>query len=69
MIEIHELKPDIGDTIQIINMLGEPNYSGKSGIIKSIDSMGQLHCEGFGLAVIPDMDDYEVIERASDVQG
>jgi hypothetical protein len=29
MTEIHELKPEVGDTIQIINMLGEPNYSGK----------------------------------------
>lgn len=63
MTEIHELKPEIGDTIEIINMLGEPNYSGKSGIIKSIDAIGQIHCEGFGLAVIPETDIFKIIKK------
>lgn len=67
MTEIHELKPEIGDTIQIINMLGEPNYDGKSGIIKSIDSMGQLHCEGFGLAVIPETDIFKIIKKCKEL--
>lgn len=63
MTEIHELKPEVGDTIQIINMLGEPNYSGKSGIIKSIDSMGQLFGTWGGLAVIPEEDVFKIIKK------
>lgn len=67
MTEIHELKPEVGDTIQIINMLGEPNYSGKSGIIKSIDSMGQLFGTWGGLAVIPEEDAFKIIKKEKDI--
>lgn len=63
MTEIHELKPEVGDTIQIINMLGEPNYSGKFGDITSIDSMGQLHGTWGGLAVIPEEDVFKIIKK------
>lgn len=59
----------VGDKIRITYMKGEPNYTGKEGIVKTIDDFGQLHGSWGGLAVIPDMDEYEVIERASDVQG
>lgn len=67
MTEIHELKPEVGDTIQIINMLGEPNYSGKFGDITSIDSMGQLHCDSFGFAVIPEIDIFKIIKKCKEM--
>lgn len=53
--------PKVGDTIRIIYMDGEPRYTGKEGIVKSIDSMGQLHGTWGGLAVVPGEDDFEII--------
>lgn len=52
----------IGDKIRIIQMAGEPQYSGKEGIVKSIDSIGQIHCEEFSLAILPDVDKFIIIE-------
>lgn len=69
MTEIHELKPEVGDTIIIINMLGEPLYDGKIGDIISIDSIGQLHGTWGGLAVIPDQDVFKIIKKVKDVQS
>ena len=67
MTEIHELKPEVGDTIQIINMLGEPNYSGKSGTVTYIDAMGQIHCKEFGLAIIPEEDIFKIIKKIKEM--
>lgn len=33
----------VGDRIRIVEMIGEPQYNGKSGTIEHIDDMGQLH--------------------------
>ena len=63
MTEINKLIPEVGDTIQIIEMLGEPHYCGKSGIIDHIDSMGQLHGTWGGLAVIPEQDIFKIIKK------
>ena len=60
---------EIGDKIRIIYMKGEPNYTGKEGVIKTIDSFGQFHGTWGGLAVIPDMDEFEILEMACDVQS
>ena len=52
----------IGDRIRINHLEGEDNrYDGKEGIITRIDDMGQLHGTWGGLAVIPDEDDYTII--------
>lgn len=51
----------VGDKIRIIEMVGEPNYSGKIGTVQSIDSIGQLHGTWGGLAVQPDKDTIELI--------
>lgn len=53
----------IGDKIEIIYMNGEPSYIGKVGVIKSIDSMGQLHGTWGGLAVIPSEDSFRILEE------
>lgn len=58
---------NIGDKIRINYMKGEPQMTGVEGTVKYIDDFNQIHCAEFGLAVLPDMDDYEVIERADNV--
>ena len=50
----------VGDKVTIIQMEGEPQYTGKSGIILNIDSIGQLHGTWGGCALIPGVDNYEV---------
>ena len=51
----------ICDKIRIIYMDGEPNMTGAEGTVRLIDDAGQIHCHEFGLAVIPDVDEFEVI--------
>ena len=53
----------VGDKIKIINMEGEPQYTGKEGVIKLIDGIGQLHGTWGGCAVIPEADDFVVIDE------
>lgn len=52
----------VGDKIRIIYMEGEPQYSGKEGVVRTIDDMGQIHTTADGCAVIPGVDEFEVIE-------
>jgi hypothetical protein len=52
----------IGDKIRIIKMLDEPSYTGRTGVITHIDDAGQLHGTWGGLAVIPNLDEIEVIK-------
>jgi hypothetical protein len=42
-------------------MDGEPQYSGKEGVVNHIDSIGQLHGTWGGLAVNPNVDRFRVI--------
>ena len=51
----------IGDIILIISMQGEPNYTGKTGVVTRIDSLGQLHGTWGGLAIIPEEDTFQII--------
>ena len=62
-------KVKIGDTIRIIRMNDDGGkdlqaimYNGRSGVVDHIDSIGQLHGTWGGLAVIPGVDDFEVID-------
>ena len=52
----------IGMKIRIINMKDEPQYNNKIGIIEKIDDLGQLHGTWGSLAVIPELDEIEIIE-------
>ena len=54
-------KVKIGDTIRIIRMEGEPFYTGKTGVVESIDDMHQIHGSWGGCALIPETDVFEVI--------
>lgn len=53
----------LGDKIRIIEMKGEPEYTGKLGEVTVIDGIGQLHGTWGGLAIIPEEDTFEVIKE------
>ena len=53
----------LGDKIRIIEMKGEPEYTGKLGEVTVIDSIGQLHGTWGGLAIIPEEDTFEIIKE------
>ena len=55
----------IGDKIRILHMDGEPEYSGKEGIVTLIDDAHQIHGSWGGCALIPGIDFYEVINEYS----
>lgn len=52
----------IGKTVRIINMKGEEKYNGRKGIVDYIDGIGQLHGTWGGLAIIPEEDEFEVLD-------
>ena len=52
----------LGKKIRIIEMKGEPHYSGKEGIVEHIDGICQLHGTWGGCAIIPQEDTIEIIE-------
>ena len=61
----------VGDKIRIVKMddangtdYQASRMNGKEGVIELIDDAGQLHGTWGGLAVIPGIDMYEVIESA-----
>lgn len=56
-----QIKAKIGDRIRIIEMSGEPHYSGRTGVVEIIDSVGQLHGSWGGCAIIPEADTFEII--------
>ena len=67
------MKPNvkIGDTIKVIQMddnngtdISAQQMKGAVGKVWHIDDMGQLHLEGYGLAVIPEVDIFEVVNEA-----
>ena len=51
----------IGDKIKITSMNGEPQYAGKIGVVEHIDDAGQIHGTWGGCAIIPNVDEYEII--------
>lgn len=54
----------VGDKIRINYMKGEPQYTGKEGIVRLIDDIGDIHGSWGGCAIVPDVDEFEIIERA-----
>ena len=51
----------VSDKIRIIHMDGEPLYSGKIGIVEHIDDIGQIHGSCGECALIPGVDQFEVV--------
>lgn len=57
---------NIGDKIRIIEMKGEPQMTGKEGIVEDIftDPWGDERVEGtWGIALYPKCDKYEIIKE------
>ena len=52
----------LGKRIQIIEMVDEPSYTGRVGIVEHIDDMNQLHGTWGGLAVIPGVDKFILLD-------
>ena len=52
----------IGDTIKIIEMKDEPHDKDRVGVVTHIDA-GQIHRTWGGCAIIPEVDDFAVIEQ------
>ena len=51
----------VGDKIRIINMEGEPEYTGRIGVVEYIDDAGQIHGTWGGCALIPETDDWMIL--------
>jgi len=58
------MKIKVGDKIRIINMEGEPQYTGKEGTVEYIDDAKQIHGSWGGCALIPDEDVWEIINES-----
>ena len=43
-------------------MDGEPQYTGAEGMVTCIDDIGQIHGTWGGCAVIPEVDEFVVVE-------
>ena len=56
----------VGDRIRIVYMSGEPHYTGKEGTVRRIDDAGQIHGSWGGCALIPDEDEFEIIEPGTE---
>ena len=55
----------IGDTIKIIKMKGEPQYTNREGVVTHIDDAGQIHGTWGGCALIPEIDTFVILNRDS----
>lgn len=59
----------VGDKVRIIRLYdcgydeAAKSYAGKEGVVQHIDGIGQLHGTWGGLAIIPDVDEFEVINE------
>lgn len=56
-------KAKIGDIIKITKLDDpyDPTYPGRIGTVTKIDDMGQLHGTWGGIAVIPQIDEFEIL--------
>ena len=54
----------VGDKIRIIKMEREPQYTDKVGVVTHIDCIGQIHGTWGGCALIPETDEFEILERS-----
>jgi hypothetical protein len=53
----------IGDKIKIIKMKDEPHYKDKIGVVQHIDSLNQIHGSWGGCALIPEIDEFIILEN------
>ena len=57
------MKYEVGMKVFIIHIVDDiQDYYGRVGVINHIDDIGQLHGTWGGLALIPDIDDFIILE-------
>ena len=57
----------VGDTIRILEMVGEPQYTNVVGVVTHIDDANQIHGTWGGCAVCADYGDrFEVVPISED---
>ena len=68
---MEQVRFKVGDRIRIVRMEGEPEYSGREGVIEHVSPayepagiLEQLHGTWGGLAVQPSRDIVEIVEAA-----
>lgn len=59
--EVTKMKQLVGKTIRINYMDKQPAYVGATGTVEHVDDLGQLHGTWGGLAVIPEVDKFEIL--------
>ena len=52
----------VGDKSRIIHMDGKPKFGAKTGVVEVIDDIGQIRGSGGVCALIPGVDEHEVVE-------
>ena len=52
----------VGDKIRIIQMDGQPEYGGRTGVVERIDDMGLIYGDWGKYALIPAIDRFELLE-------
>ncbi len=59
----------VGDRVKIIRMDDKggkdwqsTKMNGVEGVVEYIDSIGQIHLKGYGLAIIPGLDEFVILE-------
>lgn len=67
---MEQVRFKVGDRIRIVRMDGEPEYSGREGVIENVSPayepagiLEQLHGTWGGLAVQPERDTIEIIKQ------
>lgn len=67
---MEQVRFKVGDRIRIVRMDGEPEYSGREGVIENVSPayepagiLEQLHGTWGGLAVQPERDTIEIIQQ------
>lgn len=55
----------LGKTIEIVELSDEPfvSYSGRTGLVEYIDDIGMLHGTWGSLAIIPEADEFIVLDN------
>ena len=56
-------KIKIGDRIKIINMVNEPQYTNREGVVTHIDDAGQIHGTWGGCAIVSEVDEFIILEH------
>lgn len=61
--DVHGTEVVEGVKVRIIDMDGEAAYCGRTGVVRAIDGIGQVHGSWGGCALVPEVDLFEVVSE------